>query len=517
MYDDNSPDKPERNHTIIRPVPGGRRPSPNQSNTGQNGSQNSSQNGGQQNNSQLNQGQSNQGQPNQGGQQIPPGYLSGDGSGGNAGGYNENGQYSGSGQTGMNPAYNNPPNHGQPPQGQGQFQQPKRLPQDISIGMNPIIDAGSTIFSLVSQLQNTTSHPDIRALHRQSSELIREFEGKLRDNSIDPDTTFSAKYAMCAILDEIILNTPWGSHSFWSTESLLTTFHRETWGGEHVYQIIDSALQSPGQNFYLLEFLYLCLSLGFMGKLRVIDRGVIQHDEIRDKIYRALRSQREEFEKELSPHCQSNEKKFNKLGGLIPAWVIISVLCLILFGVYAGFSWKLAEDSDPVFGEIHALVPWKPIQEKVPQKVPPKQVSDAKTLRQIMKQEILAGKLEINEIPGQITVKLYNEGLFPSGTATVSQDYTNILNKLAGGLEQVKGDILVVGHTDNIPIRTTRFPSNWHLSVARAKAVVEKLKQSGQLTRDATPEGRGATEPLFDNKTKENRALNRRVEILILQ
>ncbi len=471
MYDDNSPDQPERNHTIIRPMPGGRKrpapPNPDQGDSANNAQQYPT------------------GQSPTHPEKIPP-YQSGD-------------------HTGSNPV---------PPQRPITAQ--KTAPV-ISLGMNPLVDAAGTILSLASQLQNTASHPDIRTLHRQASELIREFESNLRDHAIDPDTSFSAKYAMCAILDEIILNTPWGSHSFWSTESLLTTFHRETWGGEHVYQIIDTALQQPQQNHDLLELIYLCLSLGFMGKLRVTDRGTIQHDEIRDKIFRSLRPHMGDFDKELSPNCLSKEKKFNKLSGLIPAWVIISVLCLILFGVFAGFSWKLTQDSDPVFKDIHALVPWKPIVDKVTQPQSPEIKSDGKTLRQLLQQEIIAGKLEIDEIPGQITILLYNEGLFPSGTANVSANYSAILDKVANALQSVKGDLFVVGHTDNIPIFTPRFPSNWHLSVARSKAVVAQLKSSNALSRAITAEGRGDTEPLYENNSKQNRALNRRVEILILQ
>ncbi|THB66959.1 MAG: hypothetical protein D6B27_05485 [Gammaproteobacteria bacterium] len=486
MYDDNSPDKSSRNQTIIRPKPGGRKPSPQGESSQPYGYQE----------------QSPPPPPPQSGQQIPDDYLS--------------------------PQQPLPKQSQQAEPVYSALHGSQRIMEQIPIGMNPIIDAAGTIFSLVNQLQNTANHPDIRSLHRQASELIRDFEKRLRDLNIDPDTIFSAKYAMCAIVDEIVLNTPWGSHSFWSTESLLTTFHRETWGGEHVYQILEVALRNPEQNRYLLELLHLCLSLGFMGKLRVTDRGALQHDEIRDKIYRALRNQIGDYNKVLSPNPTSEQRKFKKLTGLIPAWVIISILCLILFGVYAGFSWSLSEKSQPVFTEIHALVPnTKPKVEKQQdiQIASPEQNTFipvkkeyAKTLREILSKEISQNKLDVkDDIPGQVTVVLRSNGLFRSGAAKVSKNYSRILKKIGNALIDIEGDIQVIGHTDSDGIHTLRFPSNWHLSIARAKAVTSQLTKIPELDGRIVTEGRGATEPLVENNSRTNKALNRRVEILILQ
>jgi len=88
-----------------------------------------------------------------------------------------------------------------------------------------------------------------------------------------------------------------------------------------------------------------------------------------------------------------------------------------------------------------------------------------------------------------------------------------VLDKIAKALEAIPGRIIVSGHTDNIAIRTPRFPSNWHLSLARASAVVKYMDNVGELTGRMLPEGRGENEPVADNETTEGRAKNRRVVI----
>ena len=383
--------------------------------------------------------------------------------------------------------------------------------------MNPLVDAAGTILSLVTQLRNTPSHPDVRLLYQKTVELVREYERRLRDYQIDPETVFNARYTLCALIDETVLNTPWGSHSFWSTESLLTSFHRETWGGEHVYQILENAFRAPDYSRNLLELIYIAMSLGFMGKLRVVERGTIQHDEIRDRIFRVLRPHMGDYQKELSPNWRSTEKRFTRLRGLVPTWVIMSVLSLIIVGVFMGFSWHLNELSNPVHKDIHALVPWGPTKEQKKLPPPKEEVDQANKLRRLLQPEIQKDLVEIEGIPGQITIRINNRGLFASGTAKVATGILPVLQKIADALNQTEGEIFIIGHTDNVPIFTPKFPSNWHLSMARAKAVSAKIAINDALKKRITVEGRGDTEPLYENTTKEGRSLNRRVEISLLQ
>ncbi|MBI2731817.1 MAG: OmpA family protein, partial [Aquabacterium sp.] len=89
------------------------------------------------------------------------------------------------------------------------------------------------------------------------------------------------------------------------------------------------------------------------------------------------------------------------------------------------------------------------------------------------------------------------------------------MKRIAQALVNVQGNILITGHTDNQPIRSMRFPSNWHLSQERADTVRDLLQANGVAKERIRAEGRADGEPVVDNTTPANRALNRRVEVIL--
>ena len=117
--------------------------------------------------------------------------------------------------------------------------------------------------------------------------------------------------------------------------------------------------------------------------------------------------------------------------------------------------------------------------------------------------------------PNVVIVRLVGITLFEPGQAAVRAEFQPLIERIAAVLEQEGGAIKVVGHTDNVPIRTARFPSNVELSQARAKAVGEGLKAKLSKPDRISFEGKGADTPIAPNTTADGRAQNRRVEILI--
>jgi type VI secretion system protein ImpK len=110
---------------------------------------------------------------------------------------------------------------------------------------------------------------------------------------------------------------------------------------------------------------------------------------------------------------------------------------------------------------------------------------------------------------------LRGDGLFESGSATVRDRYVPVLSRVAEALGSVKGGVKITGYSDNTPIRSVRFPSNWQLSEARAQTVKSLLELKVETAR-MTAEGRADSDPVAPNDSAENRALNRRVEITLL-
>lgn len=119
--------------------------------------------------------------------------------------------------------------------------------------------------------------------------------------------------------------------------------------------------------------------------------------------------------------------------------------------------------------------------------------------------------------PEGIRIRVGGDLLFASGEAELSPRARQVLLSLADFLNSVSNDIVVEGHTDNVPLRGRRFASNWELSVARATNVVKYLAGMGIAQRRLSATGYGETRPIRSNDTEEGRALNRRVEILIVK
>lgn len=143
---------------------------------------------------------------------------------------------------------------------------------------------------------------------------------------------------------------------------------------------------------------------------------------------------------------------------------------------------------------------------------------DAEKLKKALAEEIAQCMIQVEAKGATIVIRIREKGSFPSGLARFSPDFTKVLDKLEHTLGDVEGRVVVAGHTDNVPIRTARFRSNWDLSAARAVSVVHELLRGGSLSLDRFMiEGHGQARPLVPNDTPENRALNRRVELTIIQ
>ena len=141
----------------------------------------------------------------------------------------------------------------------------------------------------------------------------------------------------------------------------------------------------------------------------------------------------------------------------------------------------------------------------------------AEALKEALREEILDGLLEISTVEDQVIIRIREKGSFLSASAKVSADFRGVLSKISAALGAVEGKILVAGHTDDIPIQTAEFPSNWVLSAARAAAVTHTMTDIGSLEPGRLEiRAYGENRPLEANDTAEGRAKNRRVEIIVL-
>lgn len=381
-------------------------------------------------------------------------------------------------------------------------------------GLNPLEQAAGPLLALLTRLRNTIAHPAPASLRAQLLAYLRQFEERAEAAGVARNEVLLARYALCTALDEAVLSTPWGSSSDWSKQSLLITVHNEAWGGEKVFQLLEHCLQSPRERLNLLELLYLCTSLGFEGRYRVMNGGRAQLEALRERTASAIRSARGEVERELSPHWRGVTVTRDRLAQFVPPWVGLAVALALLLLVLFGLRLKLAADAEPVFRGIHALgeIPVQAMDRPVVQAKP----VERPRLAGFLADDIKAGRVSVEDAVDRSVVTIRGDELFASASASIKGDFEPLMLRIAEAVAKVKGNVRVSGHSDNRPIATLRFPSNWALSQARAEQVREILAaRTGQPER-FTAQGLSDTEPLASNDSAQGRAKNRRVEITVL-
>lgn len=386
-----------------------------------------------------------------------------------------------------------------------------------SSGMPFLVAAARPQLNLLDRLRSMPDVPDPEQLRMAAIEEMRSYERKVANAGVDVEQARIAHYVLCATIDDVVLATPWGGASNWSASSLVSTFHRDVQGGERVFELLEHLHRDPGRNRDLLMLLYLCLSLGFRGRLRVSPRGALELSHYRDSLYRTLQGTMGDQERELSPAWRGLNARDAKRGfkHLLPAFLALMTLALALG--YIGLLGLLNTETDALATKIALLPPKdagsimveKPV---VVEQVEPEHDPLAEFLA-FLKPEVDRGVLTTQRKGNKVLVRFRNTGFFATGQADVAPKFEALLDSVGKAIADARFDALVTGHTDNQPIRNSvRFPSNWDLSQARADAVSDILKRHvpGENIRS---EGRGETEPVDTNDTATGREANRRTEI----
>jgi chemotaxis protein MotB len=131
--------------------------------------------------------------------------------------------------------------------------------------------------------------------------------------------------------------------------------------------------------------------------------------------------------------------------------------------------------------------------------------------------EVQKGQLQVRQYKDMLTVDVAEQLFFDSGRADLKDTGKDVLKKVGEALKGYDDKVIrVVGHTDNVPIKTKLFPSNWELSVARATTVVRYLQETGIPPERMVASGRAEYQPVAENDTPEGRKKNRRIEITLI-
>lgn len=381
----------------------------------------------------------------------------------------------------------------------------------IAAGLNPLLQHAAPLLMAATRLRSTVQHPNPAALRSALADTVRRFEQNARAAGVPSDQVVAARYVLCTFVDQCASSTPWGSSGAWANQSLLVQFHNESWGGEKVFQLLAKLGKDIPANYALLELLHVVLSLGFEGRYRGMDNGRAQLDAIREKLATLLHQHAGPMEAELSPQWQGVANT-QRLRDGIPLWVLGALAAGVLLLLFFILQFTLNSRTNGIFNQLQAIDVKAPAR-TLPAPPPPVAAVQPR-LAVLLRPQIEAKQLQVNDLADRSVVTIAGDGFFESSSAEVTGKVRPLLAQVAQALAKVPGKVLITGHSDNQPIRSLRYPSNWHLSQARAESVRDLL--APVVTPDRMKaEGRAESEPIDDNNTAAGRARNRRVEITL--
>lgn len=387
---------------------------------------------------------------------------------------------------------------------------PEAARDRLAIGLNPLVQAASPLLMLAGQFRGTLSMPDVAGLKRHTLDEIRRFEERARASGIPNEVVLAARYVLCAGLDEAVLSTPWGAQSEWAQQTLLVGLHREAWGGEKFFEMLDRISSDTGRHIDLMELQYLCLAFGFAGKYQVLDRGHGRLADVQQALYRRIREHRGTPQTELSLRWRGLEDRRNPLIRYVPWWVVGAASLGILAVTFVFFYTSLGTTAAPVHAALANVG-----TEAFAAPAPAAPVGGP-TLKRLLAAEEERGAVSVVEEGGKTTVTVEARDLFASGSAGVNEAHVPTLQRIAEAIEQVPGRVLIEGHTDDQPLRSARYANNGELSRARAVTVFDIM--SRVVTNPARLEhtGVGSEKPRSPGSDPDSRARNRRVDIIHL-
>jgi len=383
---------------------------------------------------------------------------------------------------------------------------------------NPIMRAAGPLLQLLGRLRVALLRASFASLMEQVAEAIKFFEKEIRSAGISEQQANSAKYILCATADDIVQHIPTDERHVWAQYSMLSRFFGERIGGVRFFDMLTQAKLDPLVNYPVLELFHACLALGFQGVYRTQADGIAALQQIQRDLYETLRRVRPKVQRDLSPHWKGQSLGLGARRLRVPVWAVGATAAALLLGMFVALRILLSGSADAVAGTTALLHPSGDITIKrlvyVPPPPPPPPPPDSQVTR--LRKELENGECSVvDETPTEIIIRLCDQITFDSGQATVKQQFIPLAQKISSLLNKDSGKIRIVGNTDNVPIKNTRFPSNWYLSLARAKAVAAILEASLSDPKRVSVDGKGSDNPVASNTTPEGRAKNRRVDIML--
>ncbi len=401
--------------------------------------------------------------------------------------------------------------------------------RDARTNANPLINAFSPLLGLAPELEAAAAPENPDVLRARLLDNLTY----ARDGAVSAGVSLTqadkGAWFVAALLDDIALNTPWGGHSDWPRMPLVAELYGNVDAGERFFDLTEDLMRYPERDPHLLELAFLCLSLGFRGKYRLSgSSGEAAITQMRSQLARLL-SDRDADDRALSPNWQGVKAQDESPGFVVPLWAIGMIALALMAAIYVGLGIRLSNKGEQLFTLANVLPPperasiYRPIIETVKE---PDPIPEPLIIELLPLFAEAAPPDTVSALSGREDVSLAvvvmqgtNPEVFRSAKADLNTEYDALVQSIARVIidnQEVIGQLRVVGHTDSVPVqRSNPFQSNQGLSEARAQKIADLLIAAGVPAELITVEGKAATQPIADDATREGRARNRRVEIIV--
>ncbi|ESX27149.1 type IVB secretion system protein IcmH/DotU [Mesorhizobium sp. LSJC264A00] len=391
---------------------------------------------------------------------------------------------------------------------------------------NVLVNAFSPLLEFAPELENAQPPENPEALRtRLLEELVRCRDATMAQGS-SLERADQAAWLVAALLDDLALNTPWGGASAWPRQPLVVMLRGDVDAGAQFFARLEELERHPNRDREMLELQYHCMALGFRGKYRVPGRsGDRSLNAVRVAAARFLRDSDGEGAP-LSPNWKGVIASDEPQRFIVPIWVMVAAAAVIATAIHIGLSMSLSSQAVELSALVRALPP--PTRTDVTRAspkvdAPPPVAVDFALLPEFQAaapdelKRALSGTESVSL--ARLVIQASNPELFQSSRAQLTDGFDPLIASVARVIlenQELIGDITVVGHTDGVPLQKTNpLSTNQRLSEARAAEIADILIQNGVPKERVRSEGRAATDPVADDGTREGRALNRRVEVLV--
>lgn len=394
---------------------------------------------------------------------------------------------------------------------------------------NPLVNSYAALLGMAPELERATAPENPDVLRTRLHETLTQSRDSAVSAGVPLSRADQGAWFVAALLDDVALNTPWGGNSGWPRMPLVVSMYGNVDAGERFFDLAEDLIRFPERDPQMLNLVFLCLSLGFRGKYRREGgQGDAAIASLRGQMARLLRD-RDAAQAPLAPHWEGVEAQDEVKRFVVPLWSIGLIALALITAVYVGLGVKLSNRGEQLFTLAGILPPperadiFRPVIETVDKP----QLTAEPLLFELLplfgqaapenRAKALTGREDVSI--AVVVVQATSPEVFRSAKADLNTEYAALIKSMAGVIvENIDfiGSVRVVGHTDSIQVRKSNpFRSNQGLSEGRAKTIAQMLIAAGVPAALVQSEGKAATDPIADNGTREGRARNRRVEIVL--